>query len=145
MFGIGMPELILILAIALIVIGPSKLPDLAKSLGRAMREFKKATSELKGSLELDSEMKDVKETFSGIKSDFKQSVQAEPAGAGSDTSLDRKVADLEKEHEDWQKNQSSDKKADEEQASTSMPETADTPQPAEAESTRLDDASKKDR
>ena len=47
MFGIGMPELILILAIALIVIGPKKLPDLAKSLGRAMREFKRATSEFK--------------------------------------------------------------------------------------------------
>ena len=41
MFGIGMPEMILILAVALIVIGPKKLPDLAKSLGRALGEFKK--------------------------------------------------------------------------------------------------------
>jgi len=40
MFGIGMPELLLILAIALIIIGPKKLPDLAKSLGRTMRESK---------------------------------------------------------------------------------------------------------
>ena len=47
MFGIGMPEMILILANALIVIGPKKLPDLAKSLGRAMNEFKKATREIK--------------------------------------------------------------------------------------------------
>ena len=39
MFGIGMPEMILILAVALIVIGPKKLPDLAKSLGRAIGEF----------------------------------------------------------------------------------------------------------
>ena len=45
MFGIGMPEMLLIIAIALIVIGPKKLPDLAKSLGRAMREFKKATND----------------------------------------------------------------------------------------------------
>jgi sec-independent protein translocase protein TatB len=44
MFGIGMPEMFLILAIALIVIGPKKLPDLAKSLGRAFGEFKKATA-----------------------------------------------------------------------------------------------------
>ena len=44
MFGIGMPEMLLILAIALIVIGPKKLPDLAKSLGRAFAEFKRATS-----------------------------------------------------------------------------------------------------
>jgi TatA/E family protein of Tat protein translocase len=49
MFGIGMPEMFLILAIALIVIGPKKLPDLAKSLGRAFAEFKRATSELKDS------------------------------------------------------------------------------------------------
>ena len=57
MFGIGMPELILILAIALIVIGPKKLPDLAKSLGRAMREFKKATNAFKESMEIDEKSK----------------------------------------------------------------------------------------
>jgi len=60
MFGIGMPELILILAIALIVIGPKKLPGLAKSLGRAMREFKRATSEFKESIEINDEVKELK-------------------------------------------------------------------------------------
>ena len=52
MFGIGMPEMLLILAIALIVIGPKKLPDLAKSLGRAFAEFRRATSEVKESFEV---------------------------------------------------------------------------------------------
>ena len=59
MFGIGMPEMILILAVALIVIGPKKLPDLAKSLGKALGEFRKATRELKDAIALDEELDDV--------------------------------------------------------------------------------------
>lgn len=53
MFGIGMTELLVILAVALIFIGPKKLPDLAKSLGKAMGEFKKATTDLKESITFD--------------------------------------------------------------------------------------------
>jgi sec-independent protein translocase protein TatB len=47
MFGIGMPELLLILALALIVLGPKKLPELARALGKGMAEFRRATEELK--------------------------------------------------------------------------------------------------
>ena len=47
MFGIGMPELLLILGLALIVLGPKKLPELAKALGKGIAEFRRATDELK--------------------------------------------------------------------------------------------------
>jgi TatA/E family protein of Tat protein translocase len=60
MFGIGLPELILILVIALIAIGPDKLPDVMKVLGRTFGEFKKATEELRQS---------VNETVSDVKSE----------------------------------------------------------------------------
>jgi Tat protein translocase TatB subunit len=59
MFNIGLPELLIIAAIALIVFGPNKLPELAKAFGRAMREFRKATEEVKESFE--AETKDLEE------------------------------------------------------------------------------------
>ena len=74
MFGIGMPEMLLILAIALIVIGPKKLPDLAKSLGRAIAEFKRATAEIKETIEIDKELKSVQKTFDDIDGDLKKNV-----------------------------------------------------------------------
>jgi sec-independent protein translocase protein TatB len=54
MFGIGTPELILILVVALIIIGPKKLPDIAKALGRAFGEFRRATDDLKENFDLSS-------------------------------------------------------------------------------------------
>jgi Tat protein translocase TatB subunit len=55
MFGIGMPEILVILAVALIVVGPKKLPELAKTLGKAFGEFKRSINDLKESVEVDSE------------------------------------------------------------------------------------------
>lgn len=53
MFNIGMPELLLILAIALIILGPRKLPDIARALGRSLSEFRRASDEIKETIEAD--------------------------------------------------------------------------------------------
>ncbi len=58
MFGIGMTEMILIAALALIVLGPKKLPDLARSLGKGFAEFKRATNELKSTIDLEIKAED---------------------------------------------------------------------------------------
>ena len=59
MFGsIGMPELIIIFVIALIIFGPRKLPELGRSLGRSLSEFKRASNELRSTLEEEIRIED---------------------------------------------------------------------------------------
>ncbi len=58
MFGIGMPELLLILAVAVIVVGPSKLPDMARVFGHGLREFRRAANELKQTIDVDGHVAD---------------------------------------------------------------------------------------
>ena len=90
-----------ILAIALVVIGPKKLPDLAKSLGRAMREFKKATSELKESMDLNEDLKDAKTSFDRLQGDLKGSFKDTPNVNGASPSEKEKIEDLEEAYRQW--------------------------------------------
>ena len=61
MFGsIGMPELLIILTIALIIFGPRKLPELGRSLGRSLSEFRRASNELRNTLDQEIRIEELK-------------------------------------------------------------------------------------
>lgn len=99
MFGtLGMPELILIFVVALLLFGPRKMPEIGKSVGRAMREFRRASNEFKRTIEdevatedirdVERDLSDVRKTLSdplGV-SDLTRSVREglDPRGGGSD-------------------------------------------------------------
>lgn len=61
MFNLGVPELLLILAVALIVFGPRKLPEIGRTLGKALGEFRRATDDLKNTIEREVRLEELKE------------------------------------------------------------------------------------
>jgi sec-independent protein translocase protein TatA len=82
MFGsIGMPELIIIFVVALVIFGPKKLPELGRSLGRSLSEFKRASNELKQTLEEEIRVEEQKEQRATTESKASAQVTASTAAA----------------------------------------------------------------
>jgi len=77
MGNIGMPEMVLILVIALIFFGPRKLPELGRSLGKSLNEFKKASNDLRSTLEDEIRVEEQKEQR--VKAEAERAAAAPPA------------------------------------------------------------------
>jgi Tat protein translocase TatB subunit len=82
MFGIGLPELIVIMVVALLVVGPSKLPELARSLGKTFQEFRRMADDVKetfeeetANIQVSSEQQDENKENTGGKSSEADAVQ----------------------------------------------------------------------
>jgi sec-independent protein translocase protein TatB len=93
MFGIGMPELLVIAVVALLVVGPKKLPDIAKALGKGLFEFRKATDSATETIKETFKTDELKKDMDGLKNSLLHDAGEEkgasappvaPVGSGSD-------------------------------------------------------------
>lgn len=85
MFGIGLPELIIIIIVALLVVGPAKLPEVARSLGKALGEFRRLADDVKETIEQEmTAEEEKKEEPAGQTEEQKPGEQAEPGALGEE-------------------------------------------------------------
>lgn len=72
---LGFPEIIMIFIVALIVFGPKKLPDFAKTLGRTIREFRKTINDAKASIEEEIDKADISQEIQELNREIKESIE----------------------------------------------------------------------
>jgi TatA/E family protein of Tat protein translocase len=79
MFGsLGLPELIMIFAVILIVFGPRRIPEIGRTLGKALAEFRKATDDLKGTIEREVRLEELKKITPSVMAPFEVVSRSEP-------------------------------------------------------------------
>ncbi|KGO79508.1 Sec-independent protein translocase subunit TatA/TatB [Flavobacterium beibuense] len=69
MFGIGGGELFFVILVVLMLFGSDKIPEIARSLGKGMKQLKNATNEIKSEINKNSDLNDIKNTFNDVRSD----------------------------------------------------------------------------
>ncbi len=79
MFGLGIPELLLIFVVALIVFGPKRLPEIGRTIGKTLAEFKKATDDLKSTVEREVRLDEMRQLSSSITNPVETVSRTEPA------------------------------------------------------------------
>ncbi len=100
MFGIGLPEMIVILAVALIVVGPDKLPELARSLAKGINELKKTVDQVKESINEEGNVlgevhREIKQTSDELRGSLLEETTQQADGEDGEFSEDDTIIDLE--------------------------------------------------
>ena len=91
MFGVGSSELIIILIIALLILGPKEIPKVARTLGRGMRELQRAKDELKKNIEFeDDSISEIKSDLTEMINETKDDISSEFKSAVSDSDTNKK-------------------------------------------------------
>lgn len=130
MFGIGFPELILIMGIALIVIGPDKLPEIARTLAKTLVDLKKTAEGLKDSFDdEDNPIKDIKPQLEDAAKNFRETILDEETNTWKPPAdledlksvIDSTTVEMEPEPDTQAKSNATSSTADDEHGSSSPP------------------------